>query len=294
MSRQTIRPTLDQTGDAQAIRRAIGRAANRTGVDFTYLLNQAKSESGLNPTAKAGNSSATGLYQFIDQSWLGVMKQHGAEHGYGWAADAIHRQGGRWTVKSEYREAVFALRKDPEASSLMAAAYASDNAAGLKQSLGRDVGSTDLYFAHFLGLHGAKKFLKAADHAPGATAAALFPREAAANRTIFYTKSGEARSLGQVYALMGRKIGGPAEAPPVADDPGPTLMAEDQALSPTPPEVATVQLAALTTEGASAPSPLEAMLGQQAQASAGIDLLKPQPGQARLAYLMVLNQLGTV
>ena len=67
------------TGDT--VRAAIGQAAQRTGVNFSYLLAQAKSESGLNPSAKAGNSTATGLYQFLDQSWLGVVKQHGAEHG---------------------------------------------------------------------------------------------------------------------------------------------------------------------------------------------------------------------
>src|SRR3546814_4025047 len=79
---------------------AIFRAAQATGVDFDYLLGQAKIESGLNPTAKARTSSATGLFQFIEQTWLGTVKEHGAKHGLGWAADDIQRgSNGRRTAE---------------------------------------------------------------------------------------------------------------------------------------------------------------------------------------------------
>ncbi|HWI86757.1 MAG TPA: transglycosylase SLT domain-containing protein, partial [Sphingomonas sp.] len=148
-------PSL-RSGMRDDVRAAIGQAAQRTGVNFSYLLAQAKSESGLDPNARAGNSSASGLYQFIDQSWLGVVKAHGAEHGLGWAADAITaKRGGGFTVDPSMRQAVFALRQQAGPSALMAAAYASDNANSLSQSLGRQVNGTDLYFAHFLGLGGA-------------------------------------------------------------------------------------------------------------------------------------------
>jgi len=113
------------------IRGAISRAAQRVGVDFTYLLNQAKSESGLDPKAQARTSSAGGLFQFIDQSWLGAVKMYGAKHGLGWAADAIRqRSDGSWKVDHSVREQVMALKIDPDASSLMAAEFASDNALG--------------------------------------------------------------------------------------------------------------------------------------------------------------------
>jgi soluble lytic murein transglycosylase-like protein len=70
-------------------RESIARAANRTGVNFDYLLAQAKIESGLNPQARAGTSSAAGLYQFTRSTWLQTLEQHGAEHGLGWAGAAI-------------------------------------------------------------------------------------------------------------------------------------------------------------------------------------------------------------
>lgn len=207
MSWSRLTATGSSAGEPDGVRLAINRAAQKTGVDFDYLFKQAKSESGLNPNARAGNSSAGGLFQFIDQSWLGAVKLYGAKHGLGWAADAIERKSdGSWKVDSSMRQAVFALREHPEASALMAGEFASDNADGLAQSLGRAPNGTDLYFAHFLGLEKATRFLKAEANRPDASAAAMFPREAQANRAIFYDKSGDARSLSQVYALMGRKI----------------------------------------------------------------------------------------
>ncbi|PTQ08267.1 hypothetical protein CLG96_15600 [Sphingomonas oleivorans] len=264
------------------VRTAIGRAAARTGVDFTYLLNQAKSESGLDPRARASGSSATGLYQFIDQSWLGVVKQHGAKHGLGWAADAIEQRGGRWTVDPAYREAVFALREQAGPAALMAGEFASDNAEGLSRALGRQPSSTDLYFAHFLGLEGATRFLKAADASPDSPAAAAFPKEARANRTIFYTRTGDARSLAQVYALMARKIG---------DDGAPA--AEPGTLSPTPPEMpAGEPRLAHIEEALGGPTEGEADIGGMLAAMremGRIDLLRPDPQHAKLAYLMLAS-----
>src|ERR1044072_7844368 len=92
---------------------AIRDAARATGAGFAYLLNTAISKSNLNPNAKAKTSSATGLFQFIDQTWLGTMKQSGASLGYGKQADAISRtSSGRYVVSDRpMRQEIFALRK---------------------------------------------------------------------------------------------------------------------------------------------------------------------------------------
>ena len=68
---------------------AIKQAADATGASFDYLISTAKIESNLNPNAKASPSSARGLYQFIEQTWLGTVKQAGAAFGYGNFANAI-------------------------------------------------------------------------------------------------------------------------------------------------------------------------------------------------------------
>ena len=190
------------TDIATRVTGAIRDAARATGAGFEYLLNTAIRESNLNPNAKAKTSSATGLFQFIDQTWLGTMKQSGAAHGYGKFADAITRTpSGRYTVADPaMREKVFALRKDPAANAVMAGEFANANAKVLNDRLGRKPTDGELYMAHFLGASGAARFIRAAEANPNGKAAALFPRAAHANNSIFYDKSGSARSLKQVYA----------------------------------------------------------------------------------------------
>src|SRR5712675_3432190 len=79
---------------------AIKQAANTTGTSFEYLLTTAKMESNLNPTASASTSSARGLFQFIDQTWLGTVKGAGSQLGYGNYADAITKSSsGSYSVR---------------------------------------------------------------------------------------------------------------------------------------------------------------------------------------------------
>jgi len=61
-------------GASQEVIGAIKHASQKTGVDFDYLVNQARTESSFRPDVKASTSSATGLYQFLDQTWLGTVK----------------------------------------------------------------------------------------------------------------------------------------------------------------------------------------------------------------------------
>lgn len=187
---------------------AIAMASRRTGVDFSYLLGQAKIESSLNPTAKAATSSATGLYQFVDQSWLAVVDKHGSEYGLGWAADAISRgSNGRYYVSDpDLRQQILDLRKHPETASVMAAEHAADNKAYLESRLNREAEPVDLYMAHFLGVGGASKFLAMEDQAPNATAASMFPAAARANRSIFYDKAGNPRSFAEIRDRFATKL----------------------------------------------------------------------------------------
>lgn len=197
---QSIGPQFG-TGD---VRVSIARASQATGVDFNYLLAQAKLESNLNPQARAGTSSAAGLYQFLGGTWLDTVDQHGDQYGLGWASAAIDK--GRVTDPSLNRD-IMALRYDPDASSLMAAELAKDNSATLQSTLGRQPDFAELYLAHFLGADGASKFLSAMQTNPGAGAADLFPKAAGANRNVFYSEGGGQRSLSEVLDFFRQKMG---------------------------------------------------------------------------------------
>ena len=185
------------------VRAAISRAAQATGVDFNYLLAQAKLESSLDPSARAGTSSAAGLYQFTRGTWLNTLERHGADHGMNWAEAAIDRGQ---VADPAMRAQIMALRYDPNASALMAAELASDNRADLTGVLGRAPDAAELYLAHFLGSRGASEFLTALTADPGQSAAGIAPRAAAANRTIFFDPAGAPRSLAGVMELMRGKV----------------------------------------------------------------------------------------
>ena len=89
----------------------------------------------------------------------------------------------------------------------MAAAFAGDNERTLERRLGRSVGATDLYLAHFLGPAGAVRFLRARDAAPDAAAAsAVLPAAARANASVFTAADGRARSLDEVYERFAAKL----------------------------------------------------------------------------------------
>lgn len=193
------------SGSGANVRSAIARAAQATGVDFGFLMAQAKLESSLDPTARARTSSASGLYQFTGETWLRTLDKHGANHGLGWASELI--QGG--SVRDPAAKAqLLAMRFDPQVASLMAGELANDNSEYLTSTLGRKPDHAELYLAHFFGAEGASKFLNALNSNPGQRAADILPAAAAANRSTFYGAGGVARSVGEVMGVIRTRMAG--------------------------------------------------------------------------------------
>lgn len=199
------------TSIRSVVESAIQRASSATGVDFSFLMGTAKRESGYNPAAKARTSSASGLFQFVDQTWLSTLKKHGAKYGYARYADLIQQgSDGKYRVAGdEARRTVLGLKLDPHAASLMAGELASDHASYLRGRVGRSPTAGELYAAHFLGPQGSARLIEAVGSSPGASAAALFPDAAAANRSIFY-RDGRPATVSEVYANLTRTAGGGA------------------------------------------------------------------------------------
>jgi hypothetical protein len=198
----------DITGLPTKIVNAIQTAANETGVDFSYLLKKASQESSLNPNAKASGSSATGLYQFTQQTWLQMVKNYGGQYGLGTYADHIQMDSNGVAHVSDptWKQAILNLRKDPVASAEMAGELDKENQTALEDKVGGKIGGTELYLAHFLGAGGASTFLNEMQENPKQTAADVLPTAAAANPAVFYAKDGTPRSLQQIYQHFAQKF----------------------------------------------------------------------------------------
>jgi hypothetical protein len=199
---------------------AIRQGADRTGVGFDYLLSTAQRESALDPKARAKASSASGLFQFIEQTWLGLIKSEGDKAGLPDYAKAVStKSDGTLAVDDpNLRRAILDLRQDPEVASVMAGALTQKNREALTAELGREPSSGDLYAAHFLGAKGAVDLIRAARSNPTRPIAAEFPEAAASNRTIFFDRQGRARGAGEVYALLAQPRAGESAAPAFAPD----------------------------------------------------------------------------
>lgn len=196
---------------------AIQKAAKLTGTNFQYLLATARVESGLDPDAAAKTSSAGGLFQFIEQTWLQTLKEAGPALGYGRHAEAISQdESGRFMVADPVKRAeIMNLRRDPAANATMAGAFTQSNAAVLKEKLGRKPTDGELYIAHFMGASGAARLIGEASSNPKATAAELFPGAARANRSIFFDRSGKPRNFAEVAGVLSGKFD-MAQAAPAA------------------------------------------------------------------------------
>lgn len=185
--------------------RLISEAASATGANFDFLMRTAARESNFDAGARAGTSSASGMFQFIEQTWLAMVARHGERHGYGDAASAVRQDGNRFVVDDpERRQAILDMRFDPRAASLMAGELTAENAAILREATGREPTSGELYAAHFLGASRAARLIETAHTNPDMRADALFPDAAAANRRIFFD-SGRPRSASELLSVLTRE-----------------------------------------------------------------------------------------
>lgn len=171
---------------------AVNIATQRFDVDAGFLGPLIQRESGGDPNAEAATSSATGLTQFTDGTFLDLVKD----------PRNAARMGIDVAGKSDAE--ILALRKDPDIAIMAAAAYGEQNRTYLESRLGRNVSNAELYMAHFLGPQGAEKLLSAMKTDPSGSAAAVVPQAAASNHSIFYHAKGKAKSVVEVYNEIAR------------------------------------------------------------------------------------------
>lgn len=183
-------PVLDASGrqNAASDARVIGGGGGGKPADMqSYLQATALMESGGKANAKAGTSSAAGLFQFTEGTWKQMTKEMGKDY----------------SLEDRF---------DPKKSAEVMGYFTQKQKTQLEKGTGKDASNTDLYMAHFLGAGGATKFINAMNKDPNIIAAELDPKAAAANKSIFYDKDGRARTVQEVYSLMGNKMSGAEQA----------------------------------------------------------------------------------
>ena len=168
------------------------KAADRTGVDYGILMSVAKQESGFNPNAKAGGkSSAKGLFQFVDKTWAGMVKQYGAAYGIG-IGDVM----------------------DPLANATMGALYLKDNMRILKNAK-VPINGTSLYAAHFMGPYAAAKLFSADPSAEITSVKGIPGLSDPTNSNIYYRdgkKMSQPKTVAEVQQTLFDKVGKSADA----------------------------------------------------------------------------------
>jgi hypothetical protein len=191
---------------------AIRLGSIRTGVEFSFLMELAATESSFDPTSIAPKTTAAGLYQFKDETWLEAVRKYGKKYGMGVYAAHIedytdNAGNNRLRIHDPVMyEYVLALRHNPRISALLAAEYVKHNRERLSDTLDREPGHTELYLTHLFGTTGAISFLKTLYETPDRIADEIFPKAAKNNQAIFRPKRSKPRTVAEIYQMFQRKF----------------------------------------------------------------------------------------
>lgn len=180
----------------------IVRAAQVTHTDPVLLMAIADKESSFSTTAEARTSSAMGLFQFVDSTWLKAVRDFGAQFGLAKEASLVVGPRDRPTVNdAAERMHILNLRRDPYLSAVLAAEMLRRDSRKIAKRIGRGLTSGETYLAHFLGPDDAERFMEKVVGHPHFRAAVLLPRPARANVSLFYARDGKRAKQLSVVAV---------------------------------------------------------------------------------------------
>jgi hypothetical protein len=219
-------------GSTAGVVSAIRDASARSGTNFDLMLASARLESGLDPSAQASTSSATGLFQFIDQTWLDAVRQYGPQHGLAPDAALVVRRDGRLTVDDpNARQRILDLRKNPDIASALAGDHLRGISDKLGLALGRPADATEVYLGHVLGSGGAAQLLQAVRTTPNQAAGDLVPAAARANPALFDAPDGTPFTVTQFMQHLRDRVARAYAAQGAVMPVGPVNLAQTQPAS---------------------------------------------------------------
>jgi hypothetical protein len=164
----------------------LARAATSAGVPVDTMLRMAHHESGFNANAKNPNSSASGIFQFTDDTWR--------------------------SVAARYPQLGLTNKNDPFQQARAAPYYMREINENLHRVLGRDPTPTESYIGWFLGPEGAAVALSHDHSTP--IERAVRSAAIASNPNVF----NKVHTVGDLYHWAGQFMGEPDAGPkPVID-----------------------------------------------------------------------------
>jgi len=185
---------------------AVARTPGATdGHDFAALLAQVAGESAFKPHAVNKQTGAAGPFQFVKNTWLSLIRDHGAALGVKpELLKQIKGDGhGRLTIADPTAlKEVLDLRHDIGLSAKMAAKYLDDNKAHLGHMLHREPTEAEVQISFILGATGAARLIEAAKNSPATPVEDVVPKAVAANRTLFHDRQGKTLTAGEAVAHL--------------------------------------------------------------------------------------------
>ncbi len=188
-----------------AIARSPG-AANAQ--DFATLLTQVAGETNFKPNLKNPITGAAGPFQFVKNTWLSLLRQHGVALGV--KPDIVQQikldpKGKPHVDDPGKLQEILDLRHDVELATKVAGKYLDENRTKLTQALHRQPNEAEIHIAFLLGTHGATKLLQTAASAPDTPVDTVIGAAYRANKSLFQDKNGHLRTAGEAVAALTRK-----------------------------------------------------------------------------------------
>ncbi|MEM7650558.1 MAG: hypothetical protein AAF204_00560 [Pseudomonadota bacterium] len=212
---RSLKVYLQEEGLSGNLATAIYKASIKTGVDFELMVLKAKMESDLGRLNVATGSSARGAFQYIEPTWLTLIRRYGKDMGYEHYAKVITRphypalpdiKGSNPFLKAE----ILSLRHDPEVSALVKAYQVKEETDVIRSfKKGKRVTATDHYIAHMLGLPLMKEFYKMKNRGSVIAVAKLNNaqmREAAKLNRVFFYHGQRALTARESYAKFEKRV----------------------------------------------------------------------------------------
>lgn len=151
-------------------RQATELAARVTNAPAGYLRALAGQEGLDNPDAQNPRSSATGLMQFTEDTWLSMLSRHGRQYGLPerLATAIVRRPNGSYAVRDRAaRDELMRLRNSGEWSAIMGGHLFHEEAETMQRVRGRPVQVNEVYLGHFMGGNVAGQWIRMLDQGRG-------------------------------------------------------------------------------------------------------------------------------